>query len=279
MPIFEKGWSINEELTLLDAIEKYGVGNWKTIAENVLSNKTTKQVEDHYWETYMGSHGYCLPTKTILNDGTAVETASFFPSTTTTSSTSAAAGGLTGSGNSSSSSAIPSEASENTSTTTHPNELTAEESHLSPVETGDAPIVPSTSGKGDEDLNRIRVVDGYTLGETVRRDIDKVSTTYNSKKNDSSSAKQGNQAIRPESLPGHDLLGFIPLREDFDYEFENDAELMLADMDFDLNDHPSERELKLQVIAIYNRKLEERDRRKRFVIDRGLVDFKNQQNV
>ena len=40
---------------------------------------------------------------------------------------------------------------------------------------------------------------------------------------------------------------FHSIREDFDFEYENDAELLLADMEFGPDDHPSERELKLQV--------------------------------
>ena len=48
---------------------------------------------------------------------------------------------------------------------------------------------------------------------------------------------------------GADLPGFIPLREDFDVEHANDAELLLAEMEFNVSDHPSERELKLQVCA------------------------------
>lgn len=54
---------------------------------------------------------------------------------------------------------------------------------------------------------------------------------------------------------------------------------MLAEMEFSLDEHPSERELKLQVVRIYNHKLQERNRRKQFVIERGLVDFKQQQLV
>ena len=54
---------------------------------------------------------------------------------------------------------------------------------------------------------------------------------------------------------------------------------MLAEMEFSPDDHPSERELKLQVIGIYNHKLDERNRRKEFVIERGLIDFKQQQLV
>lgn len=60
---------------------------------------------------------------------------------------------------------------------------------------------------------------------------------------------------------------------------QNDADKMLADMEFSLDEHPSERELKLQVIRIYNHKLQERNRRKDFVIERGLIDFKQQQQV
>lgn len=77
--------------------------------------------------------------------------------------------------------------------------------------------------------------------------------------------------------PGHDLPGYMPLREDFDVEHENDAETYLADMEFLPDDHPGERELKLAVIKIYNAKLDEREKRKEFVQKRGLVDFKKQQ--
>lgn len=49
-------------------IEKCGVGNWKVIADYIGTSKTTKQVEEHYWEHYMGAHGYCLPSKTIIGD-------------------------------------------------------------------------------------------------------------------------------------------------------------------------------------------------------------------
>jgi hypothetical protein len=67
IPIFTFDWTISEELLLLEGIDKCGCGNWKTIADYI-GNKTLKQVEEHYWEVYMGVHGQCLPSKTILND-------------------------------------------------------------------------------------------------------------------------------------------------------------------------------------------------------------------
>ncbi len=120
----------------------------------------------------------------------------------------------------------------------------------------------------------------YQRGEIVQRDLETFlpSTNGNGAPIPAPKFKDRNEALqRIAQLPGADLPGYMPLREDFEIEYENDAETMLADMEFSPDDHPSEIELKLQVIRIYNTKLAERDRRKRFVIDRGLIDVKGQQ--
>ena len=75
-------------------------------------------------------------------------------------------------------------------------------------------------------------------------------------------------------LKGAEISGYMPLRGDFDVEHENDAELLLADMQFAEGEHPSDVALKLEVIRIYNRKLDERQKRKDFVVRRGLLDYK-----
>ncbi len=127
----------------------------------------------------------------------------------------------------------------------------------------------------NEELSNCAIpqVDGHDLfekGTEVIRDKYKESA----KAKDKTDYKE-----RLANMPGADLPGYMPLREDFDVEYENDAENILADMEFFPDDHPTERELKLQVVRIYNNKLDERDKRKRFVIDRGLIDVKRQQNV
>ncbi|KAJ1615352.1 ADA2-like protein [Cryptosporidium canis] len=80
-----------------------------------------------------------------------------------------------------------------------------------------------------------------------------------------------------QSKPSTSVIGYMPLRGDFDVEYDNDAELLLADMEFRDSDTPQERELKLQILEIYNSKLDERTYRKRFVIERNLLDIKLQQ--
>jgi len=199
---------------LLDGIEKCGVGNWKVIAD-FIGTKQSKQCEEHYWELYMGVHGYCLPPKTLDQD-VLVPTESILHKIVASSSSST-----------SSSSYVP--------------------------------------------LNQCpSVMEGYKKGEIVERDKGKEAGRGKDKQDVLTKIAQ---------MPGGDLNGFIPLREDFDVEHENDAEILLADMEFFPDDHPSERELKLQVVRIYNAKLAERDKRKRFVIDRRLIDFKKQQQL
>lgn len=57
-------------------------------------------------------------------------------------------------------------------------------------------------------------------------------------------------------------------------EYDNDAEVILADLDFAPGEHPAETELKLRILEIYNAKLDEREKRKKFVIERGLLEYK-----
>ncbi|CAM9351595.1 unnamed protein product, partial [Laminaria digitata] len=91
--------------------------------------------------------------------------------------------------------------------------------------------------------------------------------------------KEEERAIKEwvEKLPGADLSVYAPLRGDFDHEHDDSAEELLANMEFRSTDHISEKQLKLDVIAVYNHRLDEREKRKRFVIEHNLLDYKKQQ--
>lgn len=66
------------------------------------------------------------------------------------------------------------------------------------------------------------------------------------------------------------MVGFSVERGDFEVEHENEAEKMLADMTFEETDTEEQKKLKLDVIRIYNRKLKDREMRKKFLLERGL---------
>lgn len=69
----------------------------------------------------------------------------------------------------------------------------------------------------------------------------------------------------------------MPKRGDFDQEYDNDADTLLADLEFFDDDTTQETKLKEDVIQLYNARLDERIRRKKFVTERGLLDFKKTQ--
>jgi Myb-like DNA-binding domain/Zinc finger, ZZ type len=86
--------------------------------------------------------------------------------------------------------------------------------------------------------------------------------------------------MRPDdipTLPGSELAGFMPRRGDFDVEWENNAEEAIADMEFIPGESEQDRQIKLQVLAIYNSKLDEREKRKTFVLSRKLFDYRQYQ--
>lgn len=51
-----------------------------------------------------------------------------------------------------------------------------------------------------------------------------------------------------------ELSGYNVKRQEFDPEYDNDAELLLAEMEFKDTDLEDERELKLRVLRIYSKR-------------------------
>lgn len=52
-----------------------------------------------------------------------------------------------------------------------------------------------------------------------------------------------------------DILGYMPLRGDFDYEYENEAEILLSEMTFNDEDTQEELTIKYSILEIYNKRL------------------------
>ncbi|EOY01371.1 ADA2 2A isoform 5 [Theobroma cacao] len=68
-----------------------------------------------------------------------------------------------------------------------------------------------------------------------------------------------------------ELSGYNFKRQEFEIEYDNDAEQLLADMEFKDTDTKPEHELKLRVLHIYSTRLDERKRRKDFILERNLL--------
>lgn len=74
--------------------------------------------------------------------------------------------------------------------------------------------------------------------------------------------------VESERHPLSDFPGFMPKRRDFEVEFENDAEMYLADLDFYDDDSTEDRALKFRQLEVYNKILDEREQRRAFLLDR-----------
>ncbi|KAK9839318.1 hypothetical protein WJX81_007715 [Elliptochloris bilobata] len=74
-----------------------------------------------------------------------------------------------------------------------------------------------------------------------------------------------------------ELTGYHVKRDEFDPEYDVEAEQLVAELEFVPGEPQEGREEKLRMMAIYNTRLSERERRRAFVAERGLLNVKAQQ--
>lgn len=64
----------------------------------------------------------------------------------------------------------------------------------------------------------------------------------------------GKKPVAPGNNSLVELSNYNHKRQEFDPEYDNDAEQLLAEMEFKENDTPEEHELKLRVLRIYSKR-------------------------
>lgn len=74
-------------------------------------------------------------------------------------------------------------------------------------------------------------------------------------------------------------LGYMPLRDDFEREYDNTAETLISKLVATHNDEPIEADLKFAQVEIYNKRLKDRALRKKIAREYGLVCPKQTQYV
>ena len=79
-----------------------------------------------------------------------------------------------------------------------------------------------------------------------------------------------------EKHPLSEFAGYMPLRRDFEVEYENDMRMYLADLEFYDDDKAEDVEIKLKQLEVYNKVLDEREERKTFVIERWPIELANE---
>jgi len=161
-PLYEDNWVAEEELLLLEGLEKYGFGNWPDIAEHIATDKTAEDVMNHYERVYINGKDF-LP----------------------------------------------------------PNEV------LSKRDAKNNLIIKPSTNKTQKSMDEL---------DTKRK---KYTKLYTEKKETNAGTNVplqqsvgGLTQPKDSNLNASEIVGFMPLRGDFDYEYDNEAELFLAEMEF-----------------------------------------------
>ncbi|KAL6542949.1 hypothetical protein OROHE_010469 [Orobanche hederae] len=266
-PLICPEWNADEEMLLLEGIEMYGMGNWAEVAEHV-GTKTKDVCVEHYRNAYLNSPYFPLPVRllTELHSLLRLDMTHFVGK--------------------------------------NRNELLAmAKGHLED-KIGDlqvkeeSPFSPSrvkcifkwgVIHTVITNLKRILVEDSYKSGPLGRlpstfstggKVNKKPSNMVHAKDQDHVFGRSfgGNKpkSVKVDAPSLMDASGYNPKREEFDPEYDNDAEHLLGDMEFKETDTEVERQLKLRVLHIYSKRLDERKRRKDFILERNLLQYPNQ---
>ena len=288
-------WTVEEDLRLLDGIQTCGLGNWPEIAEHVnggnsdvpaggtVGGKTDKMCMERYLDDFLGRYGHILPPYTMVpiegedeneSDSSDVECVGVsFPT---------------------------SDRKRPRRSLPAPEEDTAPGFkktkfcvvHTEEVEHAKSvwpyPYMPEISGIkiGDEVARDLwyRSEQAFVrqcCNATSKLDVEKIRKEFIEKRAQKVEGYEAN-VLPPriedfKSYPGSELAGYMPRRQDFDVEHDNDAELLISDLEFSAEDSKADQDLKVEVIKIFNSKLDERKRRKEFILAKKLTNYRENQ--
>ena len=74
-------------------------------------------------------------------------------------------------------------------------------------------------------------------------------------------------------------MGCRPKRHEFETEFLNDTEIEISHLEFDDKDKEDDLNIKYDVLRDYNLRIKEREERKNFVFEKGLLDLRRENRI
>ncbi|KAL9183826.1 hypothetical protein ACHAXT_004682 [Thalassiosira profunda] len=307
-------WTAEEDLRLLDGILTCGLGNWPDIAEhinggtngegdsgngnnggpsNTIGNKTDKQCMERYLDDFMGRYGHVLPPFTMVpvEGGASEEEKEEEKKPEAAPESSEGENGVAARKRPrrSAASSLAIEADDARAPGFRKTKFEAvPTAELPEAEAAwPRPYLPNTGVKQGEEVARdlwYRSEQAFvrqTVGASNKADAERIRKEFVERRAQGLAGYEAN-VLPPrledtKHLPGAELAGYMPRRGDFDMEWDNDAEKIIAEMEFNADDTKADRDLKLAVIEIFNKKLKEREKRRKFVIENKLLNYRENQ--
>ena len=156
-PLFEDTWTAEEEVLLVEGMEKYGFGNWGDIADHIATDKTGEEVLAHYEKVYLSAPGLVPPIDCLSKRDAK-------------------------------------------------NNLVIKQ--------------------GDGASKAFGEVEGKRKKGGLKQGNEKKGNVVSGQK------VQGGLQPKDTGTNAGEVVGYMPLRGDFDYEYDNEAELFLAELEF-----------------------------------------------
>ncbi|WRX16257.1 zinc finger protein [Theobroma cacao] len=247
-PLICPDWNADEEILLLEGIEMYGFGNWTEVAEHV-GTKSKSQCIDHYNAIYMNSPCFPLPDLSHVMGKSREELVAMAKGNGQVRKEFTAHGEHTLKEESSVAAKVKYDAPRKDDPAYQSSSSLTGEAHI------DSSSGNSFQGSGKK-TNLAQSQDGIKLEEPQA---------------DRSIGEKKLRVSTDEEPSMTELSGYNFKRQEFEIEYDNDAEQLLADMEFKDTDTKPEHELKLRVLHIYSTRLDERKRRKDFILERNLL--------
>ncbi|XP_038877795.1 transcriptional adapter ADA2b [Benincasa hispida] len=247
-PLICPDWNADDEILLLEGIEMYGFWNWAEVAEHV-GTKSKEQCIEHYSSVYMNSPYFPLPDMSHVVGKNRKELLAM----------------AKGHGEDKKGFSMLGELNLKEESPFSPSRVKVEDTHK--VDPSGRLSSSSTSEEGSFTMATATANKKASSANQVKDSLIKVEDSQTDR---SFKGKKPNiPANKGPSLL--ELSGYNEKRQEFDPEYDNEAEQLLAEMEFKDADGEDERELKMRVLRIYSKRLDERKRRKDFILQRNLL--------
>jgi transcriptional adapter 2-alpha len=251
IPVFTDDWGADEELALLEAVGKCGLGNWTDIAAYV-GTKSEHTCETHYFNQYIFSPYSPLPDLTAP-----------YPLSAKRELENSKEGFLD---------------VKKITFASEPNDSQSLYGAAHPSSTSGGPGVAAANAKKQGKKGNVAGNSAssfeYELWYRCR-----LKQAHFEKPQETSRWKLQQMEFKGQLKNNlAQALGYLPQRHDYEVEYLNDAEKDISEIEFRQDDTTIERELKLRVLELYNHVLDERIERKEF-IDRYQLLLKRERKL
>ncbi|XP_042039791.1 transcriptional adapter ADA2-like isoform X1 [Salvia splendens] len=253
-PLICPDWNADEEMLLLEGIEMYGLANWSEVAEHV-GTKSRSQCIEHYNRVYMNSPCFPLPDMSHVMGKNKEELLAMAKENDETKKGATMSGEVDGKEASPFAARIKMEDQKKEGQTGRSSSSISSEAGTIAGSSG----AKMATGAGKRTSEKALSKDGLNVPKVEELHLDRSIGEKKPRTSDN------------EGVSMKELSGYNSKRQEFEIEYDNDAEQLLADMEFKETDTDAERELKIRILHIYSKRLDERKRRKDFILERNLL--------